>query len=356
MAQFYPLSVVNKIRETEDAISISFQIPQDLKSTFAYTHGQYLTLRMNIGGEDVRRAYSLCSAPRQDDNLTVTVKRVDGGRMSTHLNAHLQIGQTIEVMPPEGRFFIPIDPTAERHYVLVAGGSGITPMMSILRTVLVEEPKSKVSLIYANRNAQSIIFAQKIQELQQSYGDRLQVQHFLDDDFGSNQAEKGPLTAPVLAETLTRLIQDNSQTHYFLCGPGGMMEQAKLGFESLNISTERIHIEYFTAPVSGGVTQTAPKPEAPAQGSKVIISLYGETHEVQIDDQTTILKAATKAGIDAPFSCEAGICSTCMAKVLEGSAVMDENNILSQDEVNDGYILTCQSHPTAPVVRIEYID
>jgi ring-1,2-phenylacetyl-CoA epoxidase subunit PaaE len=355
MAQFYSLRVAEVLRETPDAVSISFEIPAHLASEFSYLSGQYLTLKANIGGEEVRRAYSLCSSPGQDAHLTVAVKEVQGGKMSVYLNRELKAGDTLGVMPPEGRFFLNHDAARARRYVLIAGGSGITPMISILRSALQAEPQSTFLLLYANRNRESIIFESKLDDLLQRYPQRVQVQHFLDAG-AQGSYQQGPLNAEVLSRALQQeLWTENS--HAFICGPGPMMEQAKEAVQNAGLAPERIYIEYFSAPVATEkVSAPAESVAAPADGSRVIITLYGETTEVLIKDNTTILKAATKAGLDAPFSCEAGICSTCMARIIEGSASMDENNILSADEVKQGYVLTCQSHPTSAVVRLEYLD
>jgi len=355
MAQFYSLRVAEVVRETPDAVSIAFEIPAQLASEFSYIPGQYLTLKANIGGEEVRRAYSLCSAPGQDSNLRVAVKEVVAGKMSVFLNQHLKSGEVLQVMPPEGRFYLKHDTSLARRYVLIAGGSGITPIISILRSALLAEPNSTFLLLYANRNKESIIFESKLNDLMQQFGNRLQIQHFLDSGaIGSYLS--GPLTADVLALAL-KPESWTINSHAFICGPGPMMELAKKALQTAGLPAERIYIEYFSAPTASEKTETAMESvPAPEEGSKVIITLYGETTEVIIKDNTTILKAACKAGLDAPFSCEAGICSTCMAKITEGSATMDENNILSADEVKQGYVLTCQSHPTSPLVRLEYLD
>lgn len=355
MAQFHSLQIAEVIRETPDAVSISFEVPTELAQTFSYISGQYLTLKAIVAGEEVRRAYSLCSAPGLDRRLTVAVKEVSGGKMSVHLNRNTKAGDHIEVMPPEGRFYLPVDASLQRRYILIAGGSGITPMMSILRTVLNSEPNSSILLLYANRNKESIIFESKLQALVEQYGDRIEVKHFLDSG-ASGVYQAGPLGQDVLKESLA---SENwgPQSHAFICGPGPMMEAAKQALLETGLPENQIYIEYFSAPTSADKVETAQaSTEAPTEGSKVFVTLYGETTEVLIKDNTSILKAATKAGLDAPFSCEAGICSTCMAKITEGSARMDENNILSADEVKQGYVLTCQAHPTTSVVRLEYLD
>lgn len=355
MAQFHSLQVAEVVRETPDAVSISFEVPSELAQTFSYISGQYLTLKATVSGEEVRRAYSLCSAPELDRLLTVAVKEVRGGKMSGHLNRNLKAGDCLEVMAPEGRFYLKADASLKRRYILIAGGSGITPMMSILRTVLNSEPNSSILLLYANRNKESIIFEAKLQALLEKHPGRIEVKHFLDSG-ASGIYQAGPLNPEIIKESVATESW-GPQSHAFICGPGPMMEAAKQALLQAGLSENQIYIEYFSAPANSEKTEhPQASTAAPTEGSKVFVTLYGETTEVFIKDNTSILKAATKAGLDAPFSCEAGICSTCMAKITEGSARMDENNILSADEVNQGYVLTCQAHPTSAVVRLEYLD
>ncbi len=358
MAKFHSLPVVNKKQETPDAISISFGVPDHLKMDYAYQAGQYLTLRMQIDGEEVRRAYSLCSSPLEDEVLTVAVKKVDGGKMSTWLNERLQIGLSIDVMVPEGRFVPSLDAQKSQHYLLIAGGSGITPMMSILRTVLKAEPQSRVTLVYANRDPESIIFKSQLDALQQQYVNRLKAHYWVDDTKGMTwSGGLGRLDAGTVKNIFTETIQENlHEAKIFLCGPAPMMEGVVQGLGLLGVAADKITIEYFSVPVASAKVPEKESVQLPAKGSKVFVTLYGKEYELLIEDKTTILQAGVKAGIDPPFSCEAGICSTCMARVLEGAASMDENNILSKEEVAQGYILTCQAHPTTPIVRLEYYD
>lgn len=358
MAKFHSLPVVNKKQETPDAISISFGVPDHLKMDYAYQAGQYLTLRMNINGEEVRRAYSLCSSPLEDEVLTVAVKKVEGGKMSTWLNERLQIGLSIDVMVPEGRFVPVLDAHQSKHYILIAGGSGITPMMSILRTVLKAEPNSKISLVYANRDPKSIIFKTQLNELQKQYADRFQIHAYVDETRGESwSGGVGRLDAKVVQHIFTQEVKANlHEASIFLCGPAPMMDGVVQGLGLLGLAADKIQIEYFSAPVAVPKAGVENAVQAPSKGSKLFVTLYGKEYELYIEDKTTILQAGVKAGIDPPFSCEAGICSTCMARVLEGAASMDENNILTKEEVAQGYILTCQAHPTTPIVRLEYYD
>jgi ring-1,2-phenylacetyl-CoA epoxidase subunit PaaE len=311
---------------------------------------------MDINGEKVRRAYSLSSSPVIDDLLTVTVKRVEGGKMSNKIN-EIELGTVIEVMPPQGRFFTEINASNRKHYFLIGGGSGITPLISIIKTVLYAEPNSRCTLIYGNRNSASIIFKKELDDLVASYPERLNVVYSIDHPEPGWNGLTGMLTADTIKQLITQHQGPIAEKEYFICGPAGMMEQAKQALQSLNVNSSNIHIEYFTAPTGGEnkpVEVTAP--ESDFEGSKVFVKLGGKQYELLIKDKTTILHAAIKAGIDPPFSCEAGICSTCMAKVIEGSVKMDENNILTDEEVKKGFVLTCQAHPTSKIVVLEYYD
>lgn len=356
MPHFHLLTVSRKREETGDAISISFRIPEELKEAYRYKQGQYLTLKATINGESVRRAYSLCSSPVTGEDPTVTVKRVDGGKMSNYLNDVVKEGMQLEVMQPEGRFYTELSPAHKKQYILVGGGSGITPLISIIKTVLQTEPASKCSLIYGNRNSRSIIFRQELDTLVQQSGGRLDVTYLLDEAEAGWTGETGMLTADKAAALIRKVQSDITDREYFLCGPGGLMDQVKLAFQQLSLPQDKIHIEFFTAPVSDEKKEETVVQNLDFEGSKVTVILNKKEYEIHIKDNATVLQAALKAGIDAPFSCEAGICSTCMAKVLEGSVRMDENNILTADEVKKGYVLTCQSHPTSKVVRLEYYD
>jgi len=368
MSQFFALPVTGKKQETADAVSISFLIPDDLKEKFVYRAGQYLTLEVEINGEKLRRAYSLCSCPLTDDQLTVTVKRVADGRVSTKLNGPLQLGQTIMVMPPEGRFTPEIHADNKRHYYLFAGGSGITPMMSIIRTVLKAEPHSGITLIYANRNKNSIIFKNELEELAKTHKGRLDVVYSLDSADMFWFGLKGQLTADTVRKQVGKYDKPGLGKAFYICGPGGMMETVKGALLGMGISQDAVHIEYFTAPTGNKaetaelVTEQQPAPTAtaataaPADGTNLKLIINGQSHDIFVKNKKTILSAAQDAGLDPPYSCEAGICSTCMAKVLAGKVRMIENNILTEKEVANGYILTCQALCESGEVSVEYYD
>lgn len=366
MSQFFALPVTGKKQETADAVSISFLIPDDLKEKFRYKAGQYLTLEVDIAGEKLRRAYSLCSCPLTDDQLTVTVKRVSDGKVSTKLNGPLQLGQTIMVMPPEGRFTPDIRAGNKKHYVLFAGGSGITPMMSIIRTVLKAEPDSVITLVYANRNKNSVIFKNELDDLAKREKNRFEVVYSYDTADMFWFGLKGFLTGDTVRKQVQKCERGLAQ-EFYVCGPGPMMETVKSALLGMGVAADKVNIEYFTPP-SSNKEETVVTPaavEAPAnapaaavstEGTKLKLVINGETHDIFVKHKKTILAAAQDAGLDPPYSCEAGICSTCMAKVLSGKVRMIENNILTEKEVANGYILTCQSLCESPEVSVEYYD
>lgn len=359
MSIFYSLPVTGKKQETEDAVSISFLIPDNLKDKFQYKAGQYLTLEVDVNGQKLRRAYSLCSCPLTDDQLTVTVKKVEGGQVSTKLNGPLQLGQSIMVLPPEGRFTPEISATNKKQYVLFAGGSGITPMMSIIKTVLKAEPNSVISLLYANRNKHSIIFKEELEALTKSEKARFEMVLALDKaDLFWSGGIKGQLTADVVKKQVSKLDKPGFEKAYYICGPAGMMDTVKNGLTGMGVSSDLIHIEYFTAPIAQNpeTEQASPVAATAAEGTQLKLTLNGKTHDIFVKPKKTILAAAQDAGFDPPYSCEAGICSTCMAKVTSGKVRMVQNNILTEKEVANGYVLTCQALCESAEVSVEYYD
>jgi ring-1,2-phenylacetyl-CoA epoxidase subunit PaaE len=359
MSIFYSLPVTGKKQEIEDAVSISFLIPDNLKDKFQYKAGQYLTLEVDLNGEKLRRAYSLCSCPLTDDQLTVTVKKVEGGKVSTKLNGPLQLGQSIMVLPPEGRFTPEISASNKKQYFLFAGGSGITPMMSIIKTVLKAEPNSVISLLYANRNKHSIIFKEELETLSKTEKARFEMVLALDKaDLFWSGGIKGQLTADVVKKQVSKLDKPGYEKSYYICGPGGMMDTVKNGLTGMGIASDLIHIEYFTAPITQNpeTVQASPVAANAAEGTQLKLTLNGKTHDIFVKPKKTILAAAQDAGFDPPYSCEAGICSTCMAKVTSGKVRMVQNNILTEKEVANGYVLTCQALCESAEVSVEYYD
>ena len=344
MARFHTLKVQEIRRETQKAVSISFAVPPVLQPEFLYKQGQYLTLKLIIDGQEVRRSYSICTAPHEKD-WRVAVKEVPQGLASTYLNQTLKVGDSIEVMTPLGSFHSPLSGAHEKHYVLWAGGSGITPMMSILKTVLYVEQKSRITLFYANRDSESVIFKKELEELQ-SQNPKLEIQWIYD-------THNGPLNTS-LCNTLISGLSRSENTEHFICGPGPLMEVVKTALESNRVNSNNIHIEYFSA-----VAQETQKNETSSVQfsgmSKVKVIQYGiETEFKLAASSISILDAAIEAGVDAPFSCKGAVCCTCRAKITEGAAHMKANFALTEEEVKSGYILTCQAYPDTDILTVDY--
>ena len=355
MAKFYSLKVSDIRRETNDAVSVAFEVPATLWPEYQYKQGQYLTLKLNVNGEEIRRSYSICTSPFSEKELRVAIKEVKAGRGSTFVNRHLKVGDSVEVMTPMGNFTSVLSGSAQKHYVLFAGGSGITPMMSILKSVLYIEKQSSITLIYANRDEDNAIFKKEIDKIAADNADRFKVIYVYDSP-KQNLADlyKGLMSKEKVKAIVDAHVPIKPNNEYFICGPGPMMENVKEVLEALKIEKEKIHIEYFTA-----VLETLAKAEQQVVGadvvSKVTVLQYGV--ETTFDLKTsgpTILDAATDAGVDAPFSCKGAVCCTCRAKVLEGKVKMDANFALTDAEVEQGFILTCQSHPLTEKVVVDY--
>lgn len=350
MSKFNPLKVKDIRRETADAVSVAFDVPPTLQIAYQYKQGQYITLKLNINGEEVRRSYSLCTSPHCENELRVAIKEVAGGKMSAYINQKLKVGDVIEVMTPMGGFYTSLNGGAKKKYVLFAGGSGITPMMSILKSTLYIEKQSTVTLIYANRNEDSTIFKKEIDSIASS-NQQFKVVYVYD---APKEKISDLQTGMVTKEKAKALIENFAGVNadeYFICGPGPMMENAKQALEELKVAKEKIHIEYFTAVVEA----TKPVDESANVNSKVTVIQYGI--ETQMDLSTngsSILDAAIEAGVDAPFSCKGAVCCTCRAKVVEGKVKMDANFALTDDEVAQGYVLTCQSHPLTEKVVVDF--
>jgi ring-1,2-phenylacetyl-CoA epoxidase subunit PaaE len=357
---FHHLAVSKIQKETEDTVSISFAMPEDLKKEFTYTQGQYLTLKFEINGKEARRAYSMSSSPLEND-LTVSVKRVAKGLVSNHIADNLKIGDKVEVMPPQGRFFTKLDVTNRKHYYMIAGGSGITPIMSIIKTIMEAEPQSIVSLLYSNRTEESIIFKNQLDGLQTLYANQLYVEYILsqpkrEKTSGLFSAFKkgtlswsgkvGRINRDVMNEWLLEHPAVHKQTEYFICGPEGMMQAAESLLLSKQVDKKNIHAEHFS-------TATTDKNDN-LKGAKITVSLRGEEIVMQAVEGKTILDMLIDLKKDAPYSCTSGACSTCMAKVTKGTVMMDSCYALDDSEVKAGYILTCQAHPTSSEVEITY--
>lgn len=354
-AAFHPLPVREVRRETADAVSIRFDVPDDLADLYRFEAGQYLTLRMELGGEEVRRNYSVCVAP-DDRELRIAVKEVAGGLFSRWANTELKPGAVLDVMPPMGRFTVALDPQAAHQYVGIAGGSGITPVMSLIKTVLKAEPKSRFVLLYGNRSTASVIFLEELSALKNRYLDRLEVYHFLEDEAEEIELFNGLLNREKCDEVLGHLVDVDATDGFFICGPGPMMDAAEASLLGKGVSPEKIKIERFTTgALSAERLVRAEELQQKAQGVKMTVELDGRRARVSFDaEKGNILDSVRAAGLPAPFACKGGVCATCRAKVVEGSVEMKANYGLSPEEVADGYVLTCQSVPTSDTLTLSY--
>ncbi len=353
---FFPLVVKKAVKETADATTFYFDIPENLKDTFAYKAGQYLTFEIEIGGEKVRRSYSLCTFPGVDSDPAVTVKLVENGKMSTHFNTVVKEGDTLQVMPPMGKFVVNSDPSKANNYVLFGGGSGITPLMGISKQVLTTEQNSNVTLVYANRNPDSVIFKQVLADMEKTYGSRFKVIHSYDSAPFTWFGLKGMLTTDKVENIVKQKIGGSyDQYYYFTCGPGPMMEVVKTGLSKIGVPNDQISIEWFSAPTSSAPKAEESAADAAFSGTATItMKVYGKMHTIQCDSNTTVLNAAMKQGIDPPYSCTVGVCTTCRAKVSRGHLHMLEREGLSDKEIEQGYVLTCQSVPRSNEIELSY--
>jgi ring-1,2-phenylacetyl-CoA epoxidase subunit PaaE len=352
---FHRLRVAEVIDETADARSIRFEVPEELRETYRFRPGQHLTLRAEIGGEDVRRNYSLCVAP-EDGELKVTVKRIAGGLFSNWANDNLRPGVELDVMPPHGSFTWDFDAAASNHYVGFAGGSGITPVMSLLRTALLAEPRSRFTLIYGNRDSQSVIFLEELARLKNRFMGRLEVHHFLAEEMEDIELFNGMLDRAKCDEVLSRLVDAQGAAGFFICGPGPMMDAAEEALLAAGVAREKIHLERFTAGRPPEALQAQLEAlSREAEGLTMMVTLDGRKRRVAFDAEAgNILDSARKSGLPAPFACKAGVCATCRARIVVGEVEMAARYGLTDDEVAAGYVLTCQSVPKGEGVEVDY--
>jgi ring-1,2-phenylacetyl-CoA epoxidase subunit PaaE len=348
--EFHRLKIADVRRETPDAVSIAFAVPRELAEAYRFTPGQHVTMRTKIGGAEVRRSYSICVAP-DDGELRVAVKKIDGGVFSTLANSSIKIGDEIDVMTPQGRFGVALDPDAARTYVAIAAGSGITPLMSMLRTILTHEKKSRVVLIYGNRTTQSIIFREALEDLKDRFLDRLTIHHVLSREPQEITLLDGRIDTDKIA-ALLRTLPQGAIDHAFLCGPGGLVESGKMALRQLGVAPERVHVEYFST--DGMPIETRDAYKATDTQANVDIVLNGTHHSIPVRGDETIIDAGLRAGLEMPYSCRGGMCCTCRAKVTEGEVRMDTNYSLEPWEIEAGYVLTCQAHPITPKVALDY--
>ncbi|MEO6199284.1 MAG: 1,2-phenylacetyl-CoA epoxidase subunit PaaE [Sphingomicrobium sp.] len=351
---FHALDIAEIVPETDDAVSIRFRVPPELADAFRFKAGQHLTLKADIAGAEVRRNYSLCTDPAEND-LMVTVKRIAGGVFSNWAANNLKPGDSLDVMTPHGSFTMPTGKAEARHYVGFAGGSGITPVISLIRTTLGNEPDSRFTLFYGNRDSTSVIFLDALADLKDRFMGRFELYHFLSDEEQDIDLFNGMLDHATCAAAIEQLIGvPGDIAQWFICGPGPMMDAAEEALLERGVDKARVHIERFTVGrPSAAVAAALSQAQADAAGLTVAVTLDGRTRKVEFNGEN-ILDSALSAGLSAPFACKAGVCATCRAKVLSGKVEMAVHYGLSDDEVASGYVLTCQSVPVGDGVAVDY--
>lgn len=353
--QFHQLTVADIRPETRDTVSIAFDVPADLVNDFRFNPGQYLVLKKDINGEDVRRSYSICSG-LYDNELRVAVKKVTDGLFSTYANEQLKVGESLEVMPPDGNFYIELDANHTANYLAVAAGSGITPILSIIKSTLEAEPKSTFTLVYGNRSTPNTIFREQLEDLKNTYLERLNLIFIFSREPQDIDLYNGHVDAEKCQTFFSRWIDLANTTAAFICGPQEMTEVVKQQLLDGGMSKENIHFELFatSAPQQKMRERTTVK-GTDNQTSQVTVVVDGRSQTIDLPRNTeSILEAANKQGADLPFSCKAGVCSTCRAKVVEGEVEMDNNFALEDYEVAAGYVLSCQCYPLSDKVVLDY--
>lgn len=354
--KLHRLKIAKKVILSKDAVAVYLEIPDNLKEIFKYKQGQFLSVQFDINGEKHRREYSLCSSPYYEDDWVIAVKKTVNGFVSGFIYDELKAGDAVEVYPPQGKFFTELSSSNAKNYFLTGGGSGITPLLSIIKSVLFVEPESSVVLYYGSADEESIIFRKELDELQEKYSGRFRLYYTLTEYTDSWQGLKGMINS----SDLIKLVNENlsgsiTETEFFICGPEVMMENVKKDLLGLDIPQNRIHIEYFTPPAHHEEFIPEDAESIEVKDRVIQLTLDGSEHTLKVESGVSILNAAIQADLDPPFSCKSGICTTCRAKLYSGKVRMDEREGLSDSEINDGYILTCQSHPLTDDVKIEYM-
>jgi ring-1,2-phenylacetyl-CoA epoxidase subunit PaaE len=344
---FRNLTVSAIKRLTPQSVAISFAIPEDLRDEFEYLPGQYITVKAEVSGQKANRAYSICSSPFTNEALTIGVKQTEGGLVSTFMNTNLNVGDTLPIMKPMGNFTLKVNPEAQRHIILIGGGSGITPLLSIAKSVLKKEPQSKVTLLYGNRDQESIMFAEELNHLQSAYP-AFETKHVLEN---GSAALQGVLSMEMLEQLLGGCIAD-AHAEYYICGPAPVMANAEAVLKSHNVATERIHREFFTAPLS--IHEDDETVEEGTEEKQISVKLYGKSFDITVNPGETILEAGIRQQLDPPYACQIAACCTCRAKLRNGKVHMDSREALTDDEIEEGYILTCQAHPLTDDVLVDY--
>ncbi len=352
---FHPLAVREVRRETNDCVSVAFDVPGELNDIFRFRQGQNLTIKTSIGGEEVRRSYSICSCPL-DQELRIAIKKVDGGLFSSWANEFLKPGMTLDVMPPSGKFYTELSPDQARNYLAIAAGSGITPILSIIKTTLLTEPGSSFTLVYGNRNRASIIFKEELEALKNRFINRFSVVHVLSREIMDTPVNSGRIDEEKISQLEGRLINLEKIDEVFICGPETMIRSVSKYLEQQGVPSKNIHFELFTIPGhTASQKQTEHYSGNSGPSSAVTVKLDGIAFNFDLPyGAATILDAALQQGADLPFACKGGVCATCKAKLTEGKVTMDNNYSLEPDEIAAGFILTCQAHPASEKVTIDF--
>jgi ring-1,2-phenylacetyl-CoA epoxidase subunit PaaE len=362
-SHFRTLRIEDVRRETADCVSIAFTVPPSCREEFRYRQGQNITLRLKINGEEIRRSYSICSSPLEDE-LRIAIKKVPGGLFSTYANEQLQKGHELEVLPPSGKFYTELSPDNHKHYLAFAAGSGITPVMSLIKTTLATEPASHFTLVYGNRHRASILFREELEGLKNLYIDRLSLHHILSREQMDIPLNQGRIDVQKCGELCGRLIDLRSVDEIFLCGPEVMIFTVKEWLGQQGVDGRKIHFELFHTR-EGGVSdghsggRSHPSPEGRSKRDdrvcRVTLRLDGASHGFDVPfDGPSLLDAALMEGVDLPFACKGGVCCTCRARLVEGQVEMNHNYALEADELAAGFILTCQSHPRTEKVIVDF--
>ncbi|MES2958962.1 MAG: 1,2-phenylacetyl-CoA epoxidase subunit PaaE [Pseudomonadota bacterium] len=351
---FHTLRVSRVEADTDEARIVSFAVPDALRDEFAFQPGQYLTLRRRIGGEDLRRSYSICASPDEGE-LRVGVRKVPGGAFSSWLHEALQAGDELDALAPQGKFIVPAGDGAARHLLLVAGGSGITPMMAIARHVLASEPATRITLVYANRKSASAMFKEELEDIKNANLARFSLFALFSREAVEAPLNAGRLDQGKMAALLATVIDARGLAHAFVCGPHGMNDAVQAALLDAGLASERIHIERFGVPPGEADAHLHDARPGDAAQARITVIRDGVTREIAFTAGTpSLLDAAALAGLDVPFSCKSGVCATCRAKLLDGRVRMDRNFALDVADLAAGFILTCQSHPLTERVTVSY--
>lgn len=355
MARFHDLEVTDIHKTIRDAVVVTLKPTNGSAEEFDFTQGQYLTFRRDFDGEELRRSYSIC-AGKDDGILQVGIKRVDGGAFSTWANTDLKVGDVVQAMPPMGSFHTAIDPAAEKQYLGFAGGSGITPVLSILKTTLAREPHSRFTLVYANKGVNTIMFREELEDLKNLYMGRLNVIHILETDAQEIELFTGLVTQDKCAELFKHWIDIENVNTAFICGPEPMMLGIAAALRAHGLGDSQIKFELFASAQPGRAKRKTSDAGAESQANqtKASITMDGATQTITMPKDQSILDAALENAMDAPFACKAGVCSTCRCRVIEGDVEMVANHALEDYEVEKGYVLSCQAYPLTDTVVVDY--